>query len=228
MGLGLSCSEAGGIFLDQGSHPYLAIYLLEPPGKPTLRFLSKGLFSACYQHHQRKETKIGSLMKVSIPPVGNTLEVKCASLVAQLKNPPAIWETWVRSLGREDPLEKGIYPLQYPGLEDSMDCIVYGVAKIQTRLSTPHHFTKGGRFDFQLQPSASQLSGCNWSGRNYKIRHVTISHSEVTQVAPNHISSVQFSSVAQLCLTLCDPMDCSTPGFPVHHQLPEFTQTHVH
>ena len=41
-------------------------------------------------------------------------------------------------------------------------------------------------------------------------------------------SSVQFSSVAQLCPTLCDPMDCSTPGFPVHHQLPEFTQTHVH
>ena len=39
---------------------------------------------------------------------------------------------------------------------------------------------------------------------------------------------VQFSSVAQLCLTLCDPMDCSTPGLPVHHQLPEFTQTHVH
>ena len=35
-------------------------------------------------------------------------------------------------------------------------------------------------------------------------------------------------SVAQLCLTLCDPMDCRTPGFPVHHQLPEPTQTHVH
>ena len=41
-------------------------------------------------------------------------------------------------------------------------------------------------------------------------------------------SSVQFSSVTQSCLTLCDPMDCSTPGLPVHHQLPEFTQTHVH
>ena len=39
---------------------------------------------------------------------------------------------------------------------------------------------------------------------------------------------VQFSSVAQSCLTLCDPMNCSTPGLPVHHQLPEFTQTHVH
>ena len=38
----------------------------------------------------------------------------------------------------------------------------------------------------------------------------------------------QFSSVAQSCLTLCDPMDCSMPGLPVHHQLPEFTQTHVH
>ena len=41
-------------------------------------------------------------------------------------------------------------------------------------------------------------------------------------------SSLQFSSVSQLCPTLCDPMDRSTPGLPVHHQLPEFTQTHVH
>ena len=38
----------------------------------------------------------------------------------------------------------------------------------------------------------------------------------------------QFSSVSQSCPTLCDPMNCSTPGLPVHHQLPEFTQTHVH
>ena len=40
--------------------------------------------------------------------------------------------------------------------------------------------------------------------------------------------SVQFSSVAQLCLTLCDPMNRSMPGLPVHHQFLEFTQTHVH
>ena len=39
---------------------------------------------------------------------------------------------------------------------------------------------------------------------------------------------IQFSSVNQPCLTLCDPIDCSTPGLPVHHQLPEFTATHVH
>ena len=38
----------------------------------------------------------------------------------------------------------------------------------------------------------------------------------------------QFSSVAQSCPTLCNPMNCSTPGLPVHHQLPEFTQTHIH
>ena len=41
-------------------------------------------------------------------------------------------------------------------------------------------------------------------------------------------SSVHFSSVAQSCPTLCDPMNLSTPGLPVHHQLTEFTQTHVH
>ena len=41
-------------------------------------------------------------------------------------------------------------------------------------------------------------------------------------------NSSHFSSVAQSCPILCDPMNCSTPGLPVHHQLPEFTQTHVH
>ena len=46
---------------------------------------------------------------------------------------------------------------------------------------------------------------------------------KITQAA-----SVQFSSVAQSCPTLCDPRDCSTPGLPVHLQLPELTQTRVH
>ena len=44
----------------------------------------------------------------------------------------------------------------------------------------------------------------------------------------NGIFSSQFSSAAQSCPTLCGPMDCSTPGFPVHHQLPELAQIHVH
>ena len=43
-----------------------------------------------------------------------------------------------------------------------------------------------------------------------------------------YMNSVQFSSVIQSCLTLCDPMDCSTTDFPVHHQLSELTQAHAH
>ena len=55
------------------------------------------------------------------------------SLVAQLiKNPPAMRETWVLSLGWEDSLEKG-YPLQYSGLENSVDCMIHGIAKSWTR-----------------------------------------------------------------------------------------------
>ena len=57
-------------------------------------------------------------------------------------------------------------------------------------------------------------------------------HSNFTRPHMKHFFVIkhfsQFSSVAQSCLTLCDPMDCSMPGHLVHHQLPEFTQTHVH
>ena len=65
-----------------------------------------------------------------------------ASQVVQLvKNLPAMWETWVRSLGWEDPLEKGnSYPLQHSGLENSKDCIVCGVTKSRTELND-FHFT---------------------------------------------------------------------------------------
>ena len=57
--------------------------------------------------------------------------------MAQLvKNLPAMWENWVQSLGWEDPLEKGTgYPLQYSGLENSMDCIVHGVANKESDMT---------------------------------------------------------------------------------------------
>ena len=51
--------------------------------------------------------------------------------------------------------------------------------------------------------------------------------SGVPFTTPGHLS-LQFSSVAQSCPTLCDPMNRSSPDLPIHHQLPEFTQTHVH
>ena len=47
-------------------------------------------------------------------------------------------------------------------------------------------------------------------------------------VCQDHTALFMVSSVPQLCLTLCGPMDCSTPGLPVHHQLPELTHTHAH
>ena len=50
----------------------------------------------------------------------------------------------------------------------------------------------------------------------------------IKEILSLHSLSVQFSSATQSCPTLCDPMKCSTPGLPVHHQLLEFTQTHVH
>ena len=61
----------------------------------------------------------------------------------------------------------------------------------------------------------------------YSRNIITISLSSSAGTKP-HPGSVQFSSVSQSCPTLCDPKNCSMPGFPVHHQLPELTQTHVH
>ena len=65
-------------------------------------------------------------------------------------------------------------------------------------------------------------------------QHIRICYKSVSplhnlgQVKLNYFISVQFSSVAQLCPTLCSLMDCSMPGFPVLHQLPELAQTYVH
>ena len=69
-----------------------------------------------------------------------TQALSSASLVAQqVKNPPEMWETWVGSLGQEDsPGEGKGYPLQYSGLENSMDCIVHGIAKSRTPLRDLH------------------------------------------------------------------------------------------
>ena len=74
---------------------------------------------------------------------------------------------------------------------------------------------------------------CVWSEgkRNFKVDGVKLRWSDdqiPVTLSRERFSSVQFSSVAQSCLTLCDPMNRSTPGLPVHHKLPEFTQTQAH
>ena len=76
------------------------------------------------------------------------------------------------------------------------------------------------------------------SSRKQKQRECFLIHSEVSILLiptpdrhykkGNYRTTFIISSVAQSCLTLCNSTDCSTPGFPVHHQLPELAQTHVH
>ena len=79
--------------------------------------------------------------------IGYPLQYSWASLVAQLvKNLPAMWETWVWSLGWVDPLEKGKATHSKSGLENSMDCIVHGVTKSQT-----------WRSDFPFQTNKSEI-----------------------------------------------------------------------
>ena len=63
-------------------------------------------------------------------------------------------------------------------------------------------------------------------GSNLHLLHLL--HWQVGSLPPAPPASVQFSSFAQSCPTLCDPMNRSMPGFPVHHQFLESTQTHVH
>ena len=68
--------------------------------------------------------------------------------------------------------------------------------------------------------TSGDISGENANSK--RCMHLCVHYSTIYD--SQHI----FSSVAQLCLTLCDPMECCKPGFPVHHQPPELAQTHVH
>ena len=78
-------------------------------------------------------------------------------------------------------------------------------------------------------PSSLPSCSCPWPAQPISPSRFLLEYPQSYPV-PNHtlFISVQFSSVAQLCPTLCNPMNRSIPGLPVHHQLPEFTQTHVH
>ena len=71
------------------------------------------------------------------------------------------------------------------------------------------------------------MSDWTWEGRAYesKVESLVSGLNDEMEEVP---FSDQIRSVIQLCPTLCDPMNCSTPGLPVHHQLPEFTLTHIH
>ena len=76
---------------------------------------------------------------------------------------------------------------------------------------------------FRTWKAHIKLSKIIWRPVNTKLKWFWYTYDNM-----RNILIFQFSSVAQSCLTLCDPMDYSMPGLPVHHQLPEFIQTHVH
>ena len=137
-------------------------------------------------------------------------------------------ETWVPSLGQEDPLEKekathsGTLAWKIPWTEKPGRLQSIGSQRVK------HDFT----FTFYLLILIS--SGYPWISFSFLLTcclraleiHLLLWISNKDMLLS--CTSVQFSSVAQSCLTLCDPMNCSTPGIPVRHQLPEFTQTHIH
>ena len=99
-------------------------------------------------------------------------------------------------------------------------------------------------WDLMLLTSRQITSGLSWivkhqvSAENWKIASSGKTHTRWSTEVFNEWwsgrkqgashNTYEFSSVSQSCLTLCDLMDCSMPGFPVHHQLPELTWTHVH
>ena len=87
--------------------------------------------------------------------------------------------------------------------------------------------TKQSKIKIPVQIRRQQQLSSFWG---YLVANLINSNLCITlfEPCPDFRSMFQFSSVAQSCPTICDPMNHSTPGLPVHHQLPEVTQTHVH
>ena len=111
-------------------------------------------------------------------------------------------------------------PLRYSCLENPRDggawwAAVYGVIQSRTRLKRLSSCSKACLFILFMGSFSSKITN--------RTRMSTLA-----TFIQHCLESLQFSSVTQSCLTLCNPMNCSMPGLPVHHQLPEFTQTHMH
>ena len=96
-----------------------------------------------------------------------------------------------------------LHPLNLPSIADNSEETKPQGLKLASHISCHHQWIR-----IHSSCSCSQCRGLRVGG--------------------NQFSSVQCNSVAQSCLTLCHPVDCSTPGLPVHHQLPELNQTHVY
>ena len=107
-------------------------------------------------------------------------------------------------------LAQGVVRLSYPGFDPWVGKIPWKRAGQPTPVFLP------GESPWTEEFGRLQSMGLQRSRHNQTIKHII------------RWRSVQFSSVTQLCSTVCDPMYYNIPGFPVHHQLPELTQIHVH
>ena len=150
----------------------------------------------------------------------------------------ACWETWVWSLGWEDPLEKGMathsntLAWRTPWTQEPSGLQSMGSQRIRHGyfLYLLSNWASSGLNSSSAKLHVFRLSSVLGNGAT-KWKEMQFSSTLfflIPQSKPYLFYFLQFSSVAQSCPTLCDPMNRSTPGLPVHHQLPEFTQTHVH
>ena len=116
-----------------------------------------------------------------------------------------------------------LHPCDFPGKNTGVSCHFFFQGISQTQGSNPCLSHLGRLFTiWSTRETHHKIDDLSWK-RLYTQRQENPSLSHLGILTQN-----QFSLVAQLCPILCDPMDCSTPGFPVHHQFPELTQTHVH
>ena len=119
---------------------------------------------------------------------------------------------------------------------EAWHAVIHGVAKSQIRLSdftfTFKHMFSSVQFCHSVMSNSLRPMNCSMPGlpvhHKLLIANIRLKLKKVGKTTKAIQVSVQFNSVTQSCPTLCDPTNRSIPGLPVHHQLPEFTETHVH
>ena len=109
------------------------------------------------------------------------------------------------------------------------------LARSAERWSSPGTPRRGRSWTFSWDNKCLLMTEVSWDCRAHIIGKMVVNKRQGRRKQKRgwgeddgFVSNIQFSSVAQLCPTLCDSMNHSTPGLPVHHQLPELTQTHIH
>ena len=136
-----------------------------------------------------------------------------------IKNLPAMQEFWVQSLGL------GTSSGGWHGI--ICELLQYSCLENPYRQRSLAGYSSWGRKESDMTKQLSTTQ-CHFPTLPFSVLCSETTHSLGCITSRNKLQDDWFSSVSLSCLTLCDPMDCSMPGFPVHHQLPEFAQTHVH